>query len=104
MFMIYCHRHALLIGTIISILLLLINLSNRGLSANDANDRLIIQYCSEHESDIINGSNPVNDLVNNGTVEHSYQDKTCNEVRHTYQEAKSTNLIENKLKSNKQLR
>lgn len=80
------------------------NLSINALAANDADDRLIIQYCSEHETDIINGKNPVNDLVKNGTVQPSYQDKTCTEVRHSYQEAKSTNPIPNKLKSNKELR
>ena len=92
---------ALIIAIAIFAASIICSLSINALAANDADDRLIIQYCSEHEADIINGKNPVNDLVKNGTVQPSYQDKTCSEVRHTYQEAKTTNPLPNKLKSNK---
>jgi len=99
-----CYNCALIIAVAIFAASIISSLSISALAANDADDKLIMQYCSEHEADIFNGKNSVNDLVKNGTVQPSYQDKTCSEVRHTYQEAKSTNPIPNKLKSNKELR
>ena len=99
------HNCLLLIGVVFSVSLLVTHLPINASARTDSDDKLIIQYCKEHQSDISKGRNPVNDLVKNGTVAPSYQNNTCSEVKSDYNYAHESKqiapLINKKL--NKQL-